>query len=143
MTTGLPINDKTEWPKYRELWKDYFKDIEELNKWYVSLGAPGLNTNGPTESPYLNLYAYPEELDYTDVRPTPSNWYRFDTFIKQEENEDDFQIPEKLKDKPGKLIYFSIGSMGSLNVELMKKIIAVLGELPHRFIISKGNLLKV
>ena len=134
----MPIDDRTEWPKFREIWNEYFNDHKRLNEWYVSLGAPPLNTSGPTESPYLNIYAFPEELDYTDVRPTPPNWYRFDTFIKEEDKEDDFKIPDKIKDKPGKLIYFSLGSMGSSNVEVMNKIIAILGELPHRFIISKG-----
>ena len=75
---------------------------------------------------------------HTDVRPTPPNWYRFDTFIK-EHDKDDFQIPDKIRNKPGKLIYFSLGSMGSLNVGVMKKIIAILAQLPYRFIISKGN----
>ena len=134
----MPIDDRTEWPKFKNVWNEFFKDHEKVNEWYVSLGAPPLNTEGPTESPYLNLYAFPEELDYTDVRPIPPNWYRLDTFIKEEDKEDDFQIPEKIKDKPGKLIYFSLGSMGSSNVELMKKLVAILGELPHRFIISKG-----
>ena len=51
-----------------------------------------------------------------------------------------FEIPEKLKNKPGKFIYFSLGSLSSFNVQLMKKSINYLSDSPHRFIISKGML---
>ena len=87
-------------------------------------------------SPYLNIYSYPLELDYTDLRPNPPKWVRVGTFMIKPKEE--FQIPEKLKDKPGKLIYFSLGSLSSVNVELMKKLINYLSESPHRFIVSKG-----
>ena len=53
----------------------------------------------------MNIYGYPQELDYTDMRPLPPNWYRFDN-LKRTEVKDNFEIPEKLKDKPGKHIFF-------------------------------------
>ena len=87
-------------------------------------------------SPYLNIYSYPLELDYTDLRPNPPKWVRVNTFVIKPKEE--FQIPEKLKNKPGKLIYFSLGSLSSVNVELMKKLINYLSDSPHRFIVSKG-----
>ena len=51
---------------------------------------------------------------------------------------EEFVVPEKLKNKSGKLIYFSLGSLSSINVQLMKKLINYLSKSPHRFIISKG-----
>ena len=38
----------------------------------------------------------------------------------------------------GALIYLSLGSLGSADVDLMKRLVEVLGEMPHRFIVSKG-----
>ena len=112
-----------------------------FNQWCQDEGLPK-NPDGESaivyHSPYLNIYSYPSELDYTDLRPNPPKWVRVDTFMIKPTEE--FQIPEKLKDKPGKLIYFSLGSLSSVNVELMKKLINYLSESPHRFIVSKGML---
>ncbi len=82
---------------------------------------------------------FPEELDYTDIRQLPSNWYRFDCFMRSAEKEN-FEIPEKLRNKSGKLIYLSMGSMGGTDVELMKRLVSILSKSKHRFIVSKGPL---
>ena len=88
-------------------------------------------------SPYLNIYGCPKELDYTDVRPMPPTWVRFDN-LKRTEVDVTFEVPEQLRDRPGKLIYFSLGSMGAINLELMQRLIGFLAESGHRFIVSKG-----
>lgn len=50
-----------------------------------------------------------------------------------------FPVPEKLKNKAvGKLIYFSLGSMAGVYKPLMSKMLNILSQLPHRFIVSKG-----
>jgi UDP:flavonoid glycosyltransferase YjiC (YdhE family) len=117
----------------REMWKDY-------NDWVVSQGCASLPQDKFIyPSPYLNIYMYPEEVDYTDLRKLPENWYRFDYF-KRSGNEETFEIPQKLKNKSGKLIYLSMGSMGSADINLMKKLISILSKSKHRFIVSKGPL---
>ncbi|CAG2102399.1 unnamed protein product [Medioppia subpectinata] len=90
-----------------------------------------------TPSPFANLYLTPKELDYTDIRPLPDTFHRFD-YYKRSGNLDTFELPEKLKNKSGKLIYLSLGSMGGGNVELMKRLVAILAKSNHRFIVSKG-----
>ena len=103
------------------------------------LGAPPLEfPKCHPESPYLNIYFYPEEIDYLDVRPLPSNWHRFDSLVRQSDHEV-FEIPEKLKNKAGKLIYFSMGSFASAYSPMMKMLVDVLKDSPHRFIVSKGK----
>lgn len=92
-----------------------------------------------TNSPYLNIYGYPEELDYLDIRPLPSNWCRCDSLTRYEK-ESNFEIPDQLKGKSGKLIYFSLGSMGAFDIQLMKRLIGILAKSPNRFIVSKGQL---
>ena len=37
-------------------------------------------------------------------------------------------------------VYLSLGSLGSADVELMQRLIDVLGRTPHRYIVSKGPL---
>jgi len=53
-----------------------------------------------------------------------------------------FELPAKFKQELNgkKLIYFSFGSMGAVDVELMKRISTVLGKTPYRCIVSKGPL---
>ncbi|CAG2173031.1 unnamed protein product, partial [Oppiella nova] len=137
---GLPTNSETEvkekyrqqlWERSREKWYKYRDQL-------VSMGCPKLQEFLIwTPSPYANIYMTPKELDYTDVRPLPDNFYAFDCF-KRSGNEDNFEIPETLKNRSGKLIYLSLGSMGSGNVELMKRLVAILSKSKHRFIVSKG-----
>lgn len=101
-------------------------------------------------SPYLNVYMYPEELDYSHV-PPPKGWTPCDSMLrinaKIPDNDDDyatessipaFEVPTELKDKPGKLIFLSMGSLASGDVALMKRLVKILAKSPHRFIVSRG-----
>ena len=51
---------------------------------------------------------------------------------------DSFEIPENLRDREGSLIYLSLGSLASADVPVMERLVEVLADLPHRFIVSKG-----
>ncbi|CAG2178014.1 unnamed protein product, partial [Oppiella nova] len=114
---GLPTNSGTEvkekyrqqvWERSREKWYKYRDQL-------VSMGCPKLEEFLIwTPSPYANIYMTPKELDYTDIRPLPDTFHGFDNF-KRTENEDTFEIPESLKNRSGKLIYLSLGSIGSGN----------------------------
>ena len=42
--------------------------------------------------------------------------------------------------RPSHLVYLSLGSLGSADVELMRRLVSVLGRTRHRFIVSKGPL---
>ena len=85
----------------------------------------------------MNIYGYPLELDYVDVRPLPPNWYRFDN-LKRTSAVGKFEIPDELKNKPGKLVYLSMGTIGSGNLPMMNRLIGILAKSKHRFIVAKG-----
>ncbi|MGZ4318297.1 MAG: glycosyltransferase, partial [Gaiellaceae bacterium] len=38
----------------------------------------------------------------------------------------------------GALVYVSLGSLGSADVELMNRLVAALADTPHRYVVSKG-----
>ena len=38
----------------------------------------------------------------------------------------------------GALVYVSLGSLGSADVELLNRLVAALAETPHRYVVSKG-----
>ena len=51
-----------------------------------------------------------------------------------------FELPASLAERPdgSALVYLSLGSLGSADVDLMKRLIDVLGQTRHRYIVSKG-----
>ncbi|CAG2121577.1 unnamed protein product, partial [Medioppia subpectinata] len=92
---GYPSNDRQEWEKYNEVLKDGHKRRNIIyNEWMKEEGYP-INTDSTSFpiSPFLNIYGYPEELDYTDIRPIPEKWLRVDTFMRRGEKQE-FKIPD-------------------------------------------------
>lgn len=139
--SGYPVDgDRELWKKFNEEVADVFKDLlPEQQEWCTKNGGPIIEFKYPflvNFSPWANIYMYPKELDYTMHRQNPPNWYQFDGFVR--ESNEKFEIPEKLKNGPGKLIYFSMGTVGSSDVGLMRRLISILGKSPNRFIVSKG-----
>jgi UDP:flavonoid glycosyltransferase YjiC (YdhE family) len=91
-------------------------------------------------SPHLNLYLYPKELDYEELQPMTDNWKRVENFIRT--TNDTFDIPVQFADRPdtSKLVFLSMGSFGSANIELMTRLTRVFGKSHHKFIVSKGPI---
>ncbi|RWR99067.1 UDP-glycosyltransferase 205A1-like protein [Dinothrombium tinctorium] len=108
-----------------------------------SIGAPKLREDKfQYLSANLNLYIYPDALmeDYLKLCPLDQTWMGLSHALRDKLNPG-FQLPEKLRSLPGKLIYFSLGSIGSSVVELMKRMISILSKSKHRFIMAKGHTL--
>lgn len=142
---GLPSkwdqNDPTQrdWMERARVAKRALYD--EYNDYWKSFGLPDLPTDPVgfiPVSPYMNMYMYPEELDYSEFAPIKS-WQRCDCMVR-DQKAGKFEIPEKLRDKPGKLIFLSLGSLASADVILMKRLTGLLADCPHRFIVAKGPL---
>lgn len=113
----------------------------EYNDYWKSFDLPDLPTDPlgfiPV-SPFLNIYMYPEELDYSEFSPL-KNWERCDCMVR-DQKAGKFEIPAKLRELPGKLIFLSLGSLASADVTLMKRLTDMLADCPHRFIVAKGPL---
>ena len=88
------------------------------------------------ESPWLNVYLYPAEIDYERSRPLGGTWHRIDSSVRQIDGTED--VPDEITRGEGHLVYLSLGSLGSADVELMRRLVDVLSSSPHRFIVSKG-----
>ena len=102
----------------------------------VDSGAPPLpDLEFIHESEHLNLYVYPEAADYRRSHPPAPTWHRLGSSVRQ--TEDPWVVPDTLGDE-GALVYVSLGSLGSADVELMERLVAVLAETPHRYVVSKG-----
>lgn len=138
--SGYPSNDRSQWQKFRDEYRRTHFDIwSAFNSWVQSQGAPALGElQFIHESSVANLYLYPKEADYVNERPLNSTWHRIDSSIR--ETDSNYEIPAIFAQHPSdsKLIYLSLGSLGSADVGLMKRLISVLGATKHRYIVSKG-----
>jgi MGT family glycosyltransferase len=90
------------------------------------------------ESPYLNLYSYPAEADYARRDPLGPTWHQLDSTVRAADAT--WELPAHLRSGGGRLIYLSLGSLGSADVGLMQRLVDLLGATDHRVIVSKGPL---
>jgi MGT family glycosyltransferase len=86
------------------------------------------------ESPWLNLLLYPQELDYARSRPLDGTWHNLQASVRS--TDEPWSPPFELTGK--RLVYLSLGSLGSADVPLMRRLIEVLADTPHRYIVSMG-----
>jgi MGT family glycosyltransferase len=138
--SGLPADDRSEWAAFREEYDRTHRPMwEAFNAFVREQGAPALpDLEFMPTSRDLNLYLYPEAADYTDRRPLDGTWRRLDSSVRQTDAE--VELPSLVTDRPegSRLIYLSLGSLGSADVALMRRLVSVLADTPHRFIVSKG-----
>lgn len=139
--SGLPSDDRSQWGDFRAEYDRTHRDMwAALNDWVQSVGAPPLADLEFIHEGDLNVYLYPEVADYTDRRPLGANWHRLDSSVRA--TDAPFEVPAELRtdDPTSKLVYLSLGSLGSADVGLMKRLVGILGRTRHRFIVSKGPL---
>jgi MGT family glycosyltransferase len=136
--SGYAENDRSGWDAFRD---EYSRSTADLHASFSTFcqerGAPPLEAGELIhESAHLNLYLYPAEVDYARSKPLAPTWHRIDTCVRDVVEE--FDVPDELRHARGGLVYLSLGSLGSADVDLMKRLVEVLAASPHRFIVSKG-----
>jgi MGT family glycosyltransferase len=136
--SGYPAADRTGWDEFRA---EYARATAELHGEFSAFceerGAGSLpETEFIHESDRLNLYLYPAEVDYARRAPLAPTWHRLDTCVRRQEAA--LELPAEIREGRGALVYLSLGSLGSADVDLMKRLVDVLARAPHRFIVSKG-----
>ena len=143
-SSGLSVNgDQRLWTEFREEFLTAYGQLwDDFNDWYKSITGLSLKPRGQftNPSPYFNLYICPKELDYSEISPKdPKKWFAVDNLCREEtKSEAKLQIPEEFRNRPGKLVYLSMGSLACCEVTLMKRLIAILSKSKQRFIVSKG-----
>ena len=138
--SGYPAGDQaSRWPEFRAEYDRVHRPMwAEFSDWVASQGAPPLPDLEFIHSGQANLYVYPEVADYRRSRPLGPGWHRLDSSVR--ETDEPFTLPGPLAGGGGALIYFSLGSLGSADVALMRRVIDGLAATPHRYIVSKGPL---
>jgi MGT family glycosyltransferase len=135
--SGLPSDERSEWAAFEA---EYARRVGPLQRdfsaWCVERGTPPLpGIDMIHESPWLNLALYPDELDYARRDAPSPDWHRLQTCVRA--TDEGWTAPER----DGRaLVYLSLGSLGSADLELMEQLVALLADTPHRYVVSTGPL---
>jgi MGT family glycosyltransferase len=136
--SGYAAADRTGWDEFRAEYARAIADLHgEFSAFCAERGAPPLRRNEFIhESDSLNLYVYPGALDYDRSQPLAPTWHRLETCVRRVD--DDAVLPDDMASGGGALLYLSLGSLGSADVDLMKRLVDMLSRTPHRVVVSKG-----
>jgi MGT family glycosyltransferase len=137
--SGYCEADRSAWEEFRGEFRRTHADLHaSFDEFRREAGAPALpGLEFMDTSPYLNLYGYPDEVDYRRSRPLDATWHNVQTSVRTSEQ---WELPEHLREGAGALLYLSLGSLGSADVGLMQRLVDILGATDHRVIVSKGPL---
>jgi MGT family glycosyltransferase len=132
--SGYASGDRASWDEFGRRYHELHEPLgAEFSAFCEERGAPPLpELEFIHESPFLNLYLYPAEADYQRSRPLAETWQRLESCVRDVDEE--FRPPSG----NGALVYVSLGSLGSADVELMNRLVSALAETPHRYVVSKG-----
>jgi MGT family glycosyltransferase len=132
--SGYPTDDRSGWDGFRRRYRELHEPLlAEFSEFCIERGAPPLpGGEFIHESPHLNLYLYPAEADYPRSQPLGATWHGLDSCVRSVE--ETFEPPPG----DGALVYVSLGSLGSADVDLMNRLVGSLAETPHRYVVSKG-----
>jgi MGT family glycosyltransferase len=141
--SGYPEHDRTMWGAFRaEYARTHGPVWEAFDAFVQDRGGPPLpHLEFMHESPYLNLYVFPPQADYARDRPLGAAWHRLGSCVR--DTDEAFEWPDGFEPERGgadPLLYLSLGSLGSADVELMDRLIGLLADVPYRIIVSKGPL---
>jgi MGT family glycosyltransferase len=133
--SGLPGDDRSAWEPFR---REYARRLEGLqgafSEFCVERGAPPLpGLEMIHDSPWLNLYLFPRELDYRRSAALGPGWHNVEACVRTTD------APwEPPADDGRRLVYLSLGSLGSADVDLMRRLVELLADTPHRYAVSRG-----
>jgi MGT family glycosyltransferase len=132
--SGYPATDTSGWDEFRAEHARTHRDMHaDFDAFCRDRGAPALpELEFVHSSPHLNLYLYPDEVDYARAQPLDGTWHNLQSSVRGTD------VPWEPPAGDGPLIYLSLGSLGSGDVELMRTLIATLAEVPARIVVSMG-----
>lgn len=136
--SGYPAADRTGWAEFRTECGRAIGELHgEFSAFCEERGAPALpGDEFIHESQWLDLYLYPAEVDYERSAPLAPTWHRIDTCVRR--SDEAALLPERIASGAGGLVYLSLGSLGSADVDLMRRLVDVLSRSRHRIAVSKG-----
>jgi MGT family glycosyltransferase len=133
--SGYPSSDRRDWRGFRAEYSRVHRELwEEFDDFVQASGAPPLaELEFIHESAWLNLTLYPAEVDYPRRHGLGGLWHRLDSCVRA--TDQPWSPPSETDTQ---LIYLSLGSLGSADLELMRSLVATLARSRYRVVVSKG-----
>jgi MGT family glycosyltransferase len=136
--SGYPSADRSGWDYY---WDEYRRAHAgmhaDFSQFCRDRGAPGLpDLEFIHTSPHLNLYLYPREVDYPRAHPLDDTWHNLESSVRTTDAA--WELRDELAGGDDPLVYLSLGSLASGDVELMQGLISSLADRSYRVIVSMG-----
>ena len=136
--SGYPADDRSQWAAY---WEEWRRTHGEMHAAFSALceergAGPLPELEFMYESPWLNLTLYPDEADYP--RAPPARRPLAQPAVERPRDRRAVGAAAGAGRARGPLVYLSLGSLGSADVELMQRLVDTLAEAPYRVIVSKG-----
>lgn len=140
--SGCRENDAAGQERFRRRYQEVLKPIhDEFNKFLIQCGeAPYPLANFVEESPYMNLLLYPESAKFNRSKPLDPNRFQYLEGCVREDSP--FEVPAFEVNSESPLIYVSFGTLGSSDIQLMQRLIDVLGKLPYRVLLNVGDYIE-
>jgi MGT family glycosyltransferase len=140
--SGCRENDAAGQERFRRRYQEVLKPIhDEFNNFLIQCGeAPYPLANFVEESPYMNLLLYPESAKFNRSKPLDPNRFQYLEGCVREDGP--FEVPAFEVNSESPLIYVSFGTLGSSDIQLMQRLIDVLGKLPYRVLLNVGDYIE-
>jgi MGT family glycosyltransferase len=137
--SGCGENDHAGHKAYRDHFDAVIKPIhDDFNEFLKSTNEKPYPIGQFFEaSPYLNLLLYPEAVKFTRKHPLdPKQFQYLEGCVRKEAA---YTVPTFPRNNDGPLIYVSFGSLGAGDTELLKRVIAAIGNSPYRALVNVGG----
>jgi len=141
--SGCGENDQACFARYRARFEEVIKPIHDGFMDFVeSCGHARLPfPEFVLPSPYLNMLLYPKPLQFRRERPLdPEKFVYLDGCVRTEV--ESYSVPRFARNDTAPLLYFSFGSLGVADVDLIKRMIDVFGRSPYRVLANVGSNLE-
>ncbi|MWV15824.1 glycosyl transferase family 1 [Pseudomonas sp. L-22-4S-12] len=140
--SGMSIDDKDGHARFRAKFEEVIAPIHaDFNQFLAECGErPYPLGTFFEESPWMNLLLYPDPVKFERRYPLPARRFHYlQGCVRQDKA---YEIPEFRANQDKPLLYVSFGSLGSGDVQLLKRLISSIGQLPYRALFNVGEHLE-
>ncbi|MEW6635270.1 MAG: glycosyltransferase [Actinomycetota bacterium] len=137
--SGCRERDTACHERFRRRFREVIRPIhDDFNAFLASCGEKPYPLGQFFEpSPHLNLLLYPEPVKFSRSKPLdPERFQYLEGCVRREEH---YVVPSFEKNNEAPLLYVSYGSLGAGDTELLKRVIAAIGEMPVRALVNVGD----